>query len=53
MADPKREQTQTAADDHGVEVQPPIQVAPNAGWMVRERDPRDNGYTGDNAPWRK
>jgi hypothetical protein len=53
MADTKREQIHDPAADSGVEVPPCAQIAPNAGWLVREKDPRDNGYTGDNAPWRR
>lgn len=39
--------------DHGVETPPPVQVCPETGWLVRERDPRDNGYDGANAEWRE
>ena len=53
MADNKREQTQNPAAEHGVEVKPCEVVAGDAGWLVREKDPRDNGYTGENAPWRR
>lgn len=49
----KRETVQTKQMDEGVEVKPAQQVAENAGWLVRNQDPRDSGYTGDNAPWRK
>jgi hypothetical protein len=49
----KREQVQDPKAEHGVEVTPSKQIPPNAGWLVCYPDPRDNGYTGDNAPWRK
>jgi hypothetical protein len=48
-----REQTHDPKADNGVEVTPCCQIAPKAGWLAREMDPRENGYTGDNAPWRK
>jgi hypothetical protein len=48
----KREQVQDPKAAHGVEVKPTEQIAENAGWLVRNQDPRDTGYTGENAPWR-
>ena len=49
----KREQVQDPKAENGVEVKPAQQIAANAGWLVRNQDPRESGYTGDNAPWRK
>jgi hypothetical protein len=49
----EREQAHNPKDDHGVEKTPCKQVAPDAGWLVREANPQDNKYTGDNAPWRR
>ena len=49
----KRETTQTDKMTNGEEVKPCKQVAADAGWTVRNPDPRDNGYTGENQPWRR
>lgn len=53
MADTKREQVHDPKADHGVETKPCMEPAEAAGWLVRERDPRDNKYTGENQPWRR
>jgi hypothetical protein len=49
----KREQVHDPKAEGGVEVKPTKQVCPETGWLVREEDPRDNKYDGENAPWRQ